>query len=310
MADKHSHHHGKLHGHSHSGHAHAHIAPDAGDARVAAAIGVNLLLTLVQIVAGVISGSIALIADAIHNLSDAFALVIAFAARKIARRPSDGVMTFGYGRAEVVAALINYTTLIVLAVYLLAEGASRLFEPPQVEGWIVVWVAGVALAIDLITAALTYAMSRESLNIRAAFLHNLADAGASVAVIVAGTLILLYDWRLADPLITIGLSLFILWHALVEIRPAIRILMLGAPEGIDLEDLRHAIEGIEGVADVHHLHLWQIDESRSSVEAHLVVTGEAAPVLAEIKAMLKARFGVTHSTFEVEAPGQGCAAAL
>ncbi|WP_417256948.1 cation diffusion facilitator family transporter [Celeribacter halophilus] len=293
--------------HDHHPHHHHHIDPEAGDARVAGAIAVNLFLTLAQIVGGVISGSMALIADAIHNLSDALSLVIAFGARKIARKPRDGGMTFGYGRAEVVAAMVNYTTLIVISVYLFAEGVSRLFNPPEIAGWTVVIIAVIALSVDLVTALLTYTLSKDSLNIRAAFLHNLADAGTSVAVIFGGVVILLWDWRLIDPLLTIAISLYILWQALRELRPVIRILMLGAPEGTKAGDIAAALEGIEGVENVHHIHLWQIDEHRNSVEAHVVISGEAAPVLVEVKALLRDRFAIAHSTLEVEAPGAGCA---
>ncbi|ATG48977.1 cation diffusion facilitator family transporter [Celeribacter ethanolicus] len=293
--------------HAHTHHHHHHIAPDAGDARVAGAIAVNLLLTVAQIVGGVISGSMALIADAIHNLSDAISLVIAFGARKIARRPRDGAMTFGYGRAEVVAAMVNYTTLVVISVYLFAEGVSRLFNPPEVAGWTVVIIAGIALVVDLVTAALTWAMSKDSLNIRAAFLHNLADAGTSVAVIVGGVVILLWDWRLIDPILTILIAVYILMHAFVEIRPVIRILMLGAPEGHRAGDVARAMAEVEAVEDVHHVHLWQIDEHRTSVEAHVVTAGDPAEVLGALKRVLRDRFGIAHSTLEVEAPGAGCA---
>ncbi|AVW93159.1 cation diffusion facilitator family transporter [Celeribacter baekdonensis] len=294
--------------HRHAAHAHHHhhIDPDAGDARMAAAIGVNLLLTVAQIIGGVISGSMALIADAIHNLSDAVSLVIAFGARKLARRPRDGAMTFGYGRAEVVAAMINYITLMVISIYLFSEGVARFWNPPEIEGWIVIIIAGIALVIDLITAALTYSMSKNSLNIRAAFLHNLADAGTSVAVIFGGTVILIYDWRLIDPILTVAISLYILWHAFLEIRPVIRILMLGAPDGTRAGDVAAAMSEVDGVEDVHHLHLWQIDEHRSSVEAHVVLNGESHVVLTQVKTLLKERFSITHSTLEVEAPGQGC----
>ncbi|WP_339692940.1 cation diffusion facilitator family transporter [Celeribacter baekdonensis] len=294
--------------HRHAAHAHHHhhIDPDAGDARMAAAIGVNLLLTVAQIIGGVISGSMALIADAIHNLSDAVSLVIAFGARKLARRPRDGAMTFGYGRAEVVAAMINYITLMVISIYLFSEGVARFWNPPEIEGWIVIIIAGIALVIDLITAALTYSMSKNSLNIRAAFLHNLADAGTSVAVIFGGAVILIYDWRLIDPILTVAISLYILWHAFLEIRPVIRILMLGAPDGTRAGDVAAAMSEVDGVEDVHHLHLWQIDEHRSSVEAHVVLNGESHVVLTQVKTLLKERFSITHSTLEVEAPGQGC----
>ncbi len=199
--------------HDHGHHHHHHVDPDAGDTRVGMAVGVNLLLTVAQFIGGLLSGSLALIADAIHNLSDALSLVIAFAARKIARRPADDTMTFGYGRAEVVAALVNLTTLVVIGLLLVYEGLMRLVDPPEVEGWIVVILAGIALAVDLATVLLTVRMAKTSMNIRAAFLHNLADALGSVAVIVAGTLILLFDWRLVDPIVTLGISVYILWHA-------------------------------------------------------------------------------------------------
>ena len=200
-------------GHGH----HHHVDLEAGDRRVFAAIAVNMGLTVAQIVGGIVSGSLALIADALHNFSDAISLIIAFGARKIARRPRAAEMTFGYGRVEVVAALINYTTLIVIGLYLLYEAAMRFADPQPVEGWLIVIIAGIALIVDAVTAALTYAMSKSSVNIRAAFLHNVADALGSVAVIVAGTLILLYDWRLVDPIVTLGISAYILWHAGVEI---------------------------------------------------------------------------------------------
>lgn len=311
-ADDHESHQGHPHphprGHGH-GHHHAHMDPGAGDLRVGFAVAVNLVLTVAQIVGGLIAGSVALIADAVHNLSDAMTLVIAFAARRIARRPATPAMSFGWGRAELVAALINYTTLIVLSVWLGFEAMGRILNPPEVAGGIVIALAGLALVIDLATAALTWRLAKESLNIRAAFLHNLADAGTSVAVILGGLLILLYDWRLADPLITLGISAWILWHALSDIGPVIRILMMGAPEDIEAEAVRRALAGAAGIEDVHHLHLWQLDENRTAIEAHLVVREAAdfAAVTARAKAMVATRFGIRHATFETETRDSGCA---
>lgn len=291
-------------------HHHHHVDPESGDRRVAIAVGVNLILTVAQIAGGLISGSMALIADAIHNLSDAVSLVIALAARRIARKGNDADMTFGYARIEIVAALINYTTLIVISLILLWQGVERLVDPPGVEGWIVVALAAVALSVDSITALLTLRLSRESMNIRAAFLHNLADAMSSVAVIIAGTLILIYDWRLVDPIVTLGIAGYILWHAVSEIRPAIHILMLGRPPGTDVEALRLALESVEGIDSVHHLHLWQIDERRSSVEAHIVVAperlGQLPQILQRAKALLRSEYQITHSTLEAEIPGMEC----
>ena len=153
------------HGHHH------HVDPDSGDGKIALAVAINLGLTVAQVIGGIVAGSLSLIADALHNFSDAIALIIAFAARKIARRPANADMTFGYGRIEAVAALINYTTLIVIGLYLVYEAAMRFANPEPVAGWIVVIVAGIALLVDLGTAALTFRASKSSVNIRAAFLH-------------------------------------------------------------------------------------------------------------------------------------------
>ena len=298
------------HNHNHShGHHHHQVDLESGDKRVIAAVGVNLILTLAQIVAGVISGSLALIADAIHNLSDALSLVIAFAARRIGRRPADDRMTFGYGRAEVVAALINYTTLIVIAVYLAAEGAQRLFNPVEVEGWLVVVVAGLALVIDTVTALLIFRMSKDSVNMRAAFLHNLADAMGSVAVIIAGTLILLYDWRLIDPIVTIGIAAYILWHSWIGIRPVISILMLASPDAPRVTDILAALTAVEGVGSVHHLHLWQMQEHETSLEVHVVWNGdrEEAAVKRNIRDVLQEQYAISHVVLETETEADQCA---
>ena len=298
------------HDHHHGHHHHHHHADLDGDRRVAWAVAVNLVLTLAQIVAGVISGSLALIADAIHNMSDALSLVIALAARRIGRRPADASMTFGYGRAEVVAALINYVTLVTIALYLAAEGIGRLVNPVEVEGWIVVIVAAIALVVDTVTALLVFRMSIDSVNMRAAFLHNLADAMGSVAVIVAGTLILLYDWRLIDPIVTLMISAYILWHSAQGLRPVIRILMLGAPDGIDLSDLIAAMEATPGVANAHHVHLWHMQEQEAALEAHIALARGASPetVKSDLKSLLQVRFGIAHSVLELETASETCTA--
>jgi cobalt-zinc-cadmium efflux system protein len=293
-------------GHGH----HHHVDPEAGDTRVAMAVGINLALTVAQVIGGILSGSLALIADALHNFSDAIALIIAFFARKIARRPANAEMTFGYGRAEIVAALVNYTTLIVLGLYLIYEAILRFIEPQGIDGWLVVIIAGIALAVDAATAALTYSMSKTSVNIRAAFLHNLADALGSIAVIVAGSLIIIFDWRLVDPIVTLGIAVYILWMSFAEIGRVIRILMLGSPPEIDTDAVLQAIHDIDGVAGVHHAHFWLMDEHQSSVDTHVVVESgawsRADGIKAAIKRMLRETHGIEHSTIEIECANHGC----
>ena len=280
------------------------IDPEQGDKRVGVAIVANLILTVAQVIGGILAGSLALIADALHNFSDVASLVIAFGARKIARRPADVRMTFGYGRVEIVAALINYTTLIVIGLYLIYEGGMRFIDPPEVKGWLVVILGSVALAVDALTALLTYSMQKGSVNIRALFLHNLSDALASVAVIVGGSLILLFDMRWVDPLITILIAAYILYLAFTEIGGVIHTLMLGSPPEIDTDSVINSVIDVDGVTEVHHVHFWQMGEHEAALDTHVVIDIQRWDDLEEIKLAIKTRleneFGIHHSTLEFE----------
>ncbi|GAB6068662.1 hypothetical protein JCM13664_19820 [Methylothermus subterraneus] len=294
-------------------HDHAHPPADLGETRLLLALWVNLLLTGVQIGGGIISGSLALVADALHNLSDAGSLGVALIARRIAKRPADALRTFGYQRAELIGALINLTALILIGLYLIYEAAVRYFNPQPIAGWIVVYVGGFALAVDALTAMLTYADAKHSLNIRAAFLHNLADALGSVAVIASGSLILLYGWTLADPICTVLIAAYVLYHGLGEMSQTIRILMQSTPLDIDLAELVHTLEREPGVKGLHHVHVWEIDEHRRSLEGHVVIDLNDAAQIEAIKQRLKRtlarRYDIRHSTleFEFQSPDGGLA---
>jgi len=287
---------------------HHHVDPEAGDGKIALAVAINLGLTVAQIIGGIVAGSLSLIADALHNFSDAIALIIAFGARKIARRPANADMTFGYGRIEAVAALFNYTTLIVIGLYLVYEAMMRFADPAPVAGWIVIVVAGIALLVDLGTAALTYAASRNSVNIRAAFLHNIADALGSVAVIVAGTLVLLFGWTWVDPLATLLIAGYILWQSATELPQVARILMLASPPGLETEQVIAALRAHPGVEDVHHVHLWMMEEHGAALDAHIVVKdGQPFGALrTALKSLLNRDFHVGHSTLELETISDQC----
>ena len=289
-------------------HHHTHVIPTQGEGirRLIWALLVNVLLTVVQIIGGVFSGSLALIADAVHNFSDAVSLMIALIARQWATKSADENRTFGYKRAELIGAMINLTSLILIGFYLLAEATMRIFQPEPIAGWIVVIIAGVALAVDVITAALTYSLAKNSLNIRAAFLHNLADALSSVAVIIAGTLIILYEWYFVDTLCTFLIAGYVLYHGGVEIRFVIRILMQSTPIDIDINDIVTTLTTIDSVVDVHHIHVWELNEHTRSLEAHVSITDldpdRMEAIKAKIKESLVEKFNITHSTIELEMP--------
>ena len=219
-------------------------------------------------------------------------------------------MTFGYGRAELVAALVNYTTLIMIGLYLIYEAMLRIANPVGVDGWLVVIIAAIALIIDAVTALLTYTLSKQSMNIRAAFLHNVADALGSIAVILAGSLIILYDWRLIDPLVTLLIAAYILWQSFAEIGGVIRILMLGSPPELNAQKVLRELKRIEGVAGIHHLHLWQMQEHDNALDAHVVIEegkwSQGDAIKSNVKRLLKDGFGISHSTIELECSRHAC----
>ncbi|MBJ15883.1 MAG: cation transporter [Legionellaceae bacterium] len=263
---------------------------------------VNILLTVAQIIGGLISGSLSLISDALHNFSDAASLLLALLAVKIGQKKPDLSKTFGYQRAETVAALINFTTLIIIGLFLMYEAVIRLIYPKPISGWMVVIIAIIALIVDIITAMLTYKESKKSMNIKAAFLHNLTDALASVGVVVAGTLILLYNWLWVDAAVTFLISAYVLWQGLREIPKAIHLLMEGAPYDVDIAEIIDGVERLGGVKELHHVHVWQINEQLNALEAHVVVENhpDNASLKKEIKQLLKQKYHIGHSTLEFE----------
>ena len=285
------------------GHGHHHGDPsEIGERRLWWAVSANVLLTVAQVIGGILSGSLSLVADALHNFSDAASLLIALVAIRIGRKPPDQFKTFGYKRAETVAALINLTTLIIIGLYLCYEAILRFITPEPVAGWTVVIVAGIALAVDVFTALLTYSQSKTSMNIKAAFLHNVTDAMASVGVIITGTLILLYGWIWTDAAMTLIISGYVLWQGFTQIPKVIHLLMEGTPEGLSLEAVTSTMEAVDGVNNVHHMHVWQLDEHRNALEAHVVLEEsiDMDTLKIRLKKLLHDQFEIEHSTLEFE----------
>lgn len=289
-------------------HDHHHIPDQAGDRRLVLSILANVLLTIAQIVGGIVSGSLALVADALHNLNDAASLGVALIARRIARRPADKVRTFGYRKAEVIGALINTTTLIIVGLYLVYKAVARFLEPEPIDGWIVIIVAGIALIVDVVTALLTFSMAKNNINIKAAFIHNVTDALGSLVVIIVGVLILLFQWYVADLIATLLLAGYILYQGYRLMRESIHILMDSVPGDIDLDGVVERMVTVAGVVGVHHVHIRHIAEHHPALEAHVVVQEgceETERVKANLKELLHDEFGIGHSTLELESP-EGC----
>ena len=292
-------------------HDHSHGTENVSDNVLLWCIIVNMGLSVFEFVAGAISGSVALMADALHNTNDAAALLIAYIARKISRKGADEHYTFGYRRAELIGAMIQLTALILVGLYLVYEAVRRIFEPePLLGGWIMA-AAGVALIVDVITAWLLWAMSKGSLNVKAAFLHNLTDAGASVAVLVGGAAIFWLGWTWVDPVLTLIIAGYILYMSFGLLKKTSRILMEGTPPGLSLGGIKKDIENLKSVENVHHLHVWELDENHTALEAHVRIESTVqshSGLRRQIKALLENDYGISHSTLELEdsADAQRC----
>ncbi|PAY15942.1 cation transporter [Rhodopirellula sp. SM50] len=289
-------------GHSHGGHREA--IQDVSDHRLLWAIALNHLLTIGQVIAGFLSGSMALVSDAAHNFNDANSLLIAYIARRISRNDANERYTFGYRRAEMIGAMINLTLLAVIGLFLVYQGIRHLFFPQQIIGQLMAITAVIALVVDVGTAFLLRSMSHGSLNVRAAFIHNIVDAAGSVAVLIGAAAIIWLEWRWVDPVITLLIAIYVLWQVCKMFPQTTRVLMEGAPPDVKLKELIESVEQISGVEELHHLHVWELDERTRALEAHVVIAEQSAVKLesikCEIKSLLGTRFKIGHSTLEFE----------
>lgn len=267
------------------------------------AIFINVTLTIVQLIAGVFSGSLSLIADAIHNLSDAASLVVAYIAEKVSHWPEDKTMTYGYGRAQIIGAFINSLTLIFVALYISYEVVLRFLDPQPIDGWIVVYVASFALVIDLATAKLTHQGSKHNINMRAAFIHNVSDAMASVVVIISGILVILYDFYIFDLLASLLISAYILFQSFGLIKDCLKHLMQGIPEDLNYNDLEKFMKESEGVKGVETLCIWSINDKKRSLQARIsFVSDDMAEItmfIAKLKLNLAKEFKIQSSFIEI-----------
>lgn len=288
------------HGHHDHGHGHSH-SHSHGDGKIGWAVGVNILLTVAQLIGGILSGSLALIADAIHNFSDAGALLLALIARKIARRAPDDKRTYGYKKVETLAAFTNFLTLILIALWLAVEAVMRFFEPVPVIGQTMFILAGIALVIDIGTALLVRKEAKTNQNMRAAYLHNIADAVSSLGVMIAGLAIIQFGWTWVDPLITLAISVYIVIHAMHDFPDIINILIDGKSSQLSAEDISDQIRKVDGVENIHHVHLRQMGEGAHALEAHIVLSSsrDMDDVKLKIKSVLNG-MDIKHSTLEFE----------
>jgi cobalt-zinc-cadmium efflux system protein len=285
------------------GHSHSHSAPKTGDRRALTGALVLILLFMAGEVAfGLIADSLALLADAGHMLTDSVALGLALFAATLAARPARGRWTFGYSRVEVLAAQINGLTLLVIGVWILYGAIRRLIDPPDVRGGIVLVVALVGIVVNLAATLLLSRASRESINVRGAFIHVVNDLAAFVGTAVAGGLILVTGWDRLDPIASLCVAALIGWSSWGLLRDSTRIFLESSPADIDPGEVGRAIAAADDVVETHDLHVWTVTSGFPALSAHVLVKpgADCHAIRRGLERMLDERFGLDHTTLQVD----------
>jgi cobalt-zinc-cadmium efflux system protein len=264
-------------------------------------LGITAVFMLAEVVGGILSNSLALLADAGHMFTDVAALALSLVAMRLAQRPPSPTKTYGYVRLEILAALINGAALLFIAVFILKEAWGRFQSPPEVDGPLMMAVAVVGLGVNVTGAVLLHRHAGESLNVRGAYLHVLGDLLGSVGTITAGILILTTGWMLADPIISVVICFLILFGAWRLVREATDILLEGAPRGLDVEELVEDLRHIRGLEELHDIHVWTLTSGFVAMSGHGVIDdlNMHRRILDEINKRLKIR-GISHVTFQLE----------
>jgi len=296
------------HDHSEEGHSHG-IGSYRGADRKALLIAALLTggFMIAEAVGGVVTGSLALLADAGHMLSDSFSLFLALFAVSIAARPATAKRTFGYKRAEILAALVNGVLLVLVSLWVVYEAIGRLDDPVEVMGGGMMAIAVLGLIINVVAFLVLWKGGGESLNVRAALRHVLGDLLGSVGVIIAAGVILVTGWEPIDPIVSILISILIVASAWSVLKESVDVLLEAAPKGIDTQEVGMAMAGVAGVEQIHDLHIWQITSGFPSLSAHVLVGADldCHRVRLELDSLLKEQFEIEHSTLQLEHAGDG-----
>jgi cobalt-zinc-cadmium efflux system protein len=303
-AHQHDHTHPHAHPHTHrDGRRHAHTR-EASQRTLLIVLALTFGYMLAEAVGGYLANSLALLSDAGHMLTDVAALTLSLFAVRFASRPATPRKTYGFYRLEILAALANGVTLIVLSLLICVEAYDRLRRPEAVQGWTLIWISTGGLAVNLISAWMLSHSHDENLNIRGALLHVLGDLLGSVAAIAAGVMIIWRGWVWADPLFSVVISLLIIYSSWRLVADAVNVLLEGAPSHINAAAVEEAMRSSPGVRAVHDLHIWTITSGRHAVTAHVVINDarESYRILRELREMLARRFALTHSTIQIEDP--------
>lgn len=286
-------------------HNHSNSHQDLKGRNLLISILLNIVITISQIVGGLISGSLALLSDALHNFSDVLSLLISYIANLLARREASFNKTFGYKRAEILAAFINASTLIIVAVLLIIEAIKRFFNPEEIESNLVIWLSLIAIIGNGFSVLLLQKDSKVNMNMRSAYLHLLTDMLASVAVLIGGLLMKYYEIFWVDSLLTLLIALYLIWVGIDLFKESFKVLMLFTPTDLQIHDIVKELSVIEEIKNVHHIHVWQLNEEEIHFEAHIdfnndIRLSDFDEVLIRIEDILFHNFQINHVNIQPE----------
>jgi len=291
MGHNHNHHHGHNHSHEVTG------------KNLSISIILNIGITVAQIIGGFISGSLSLLSDALHNFSDVISLILSFVAHKLAKKKPSSTSTFGYKRAELLAAFINAATLIIVAVFLIYEAIVRFTEPVTIASNLVIWLSVLGIAFNGFSAIILKKDADHNLNMRSAYLHLFTDMMASVAVLVGGILMKYFQWFWVDSVITLGIAIYLIFMSFDLLKSSTKMLLLFTPEDLDIEEIAKKIHAVTGNHRLYHIHLWHLNDNELHFEAHLdcqenISISEFNKLVAEIEEVLFHDFKISHCTIQ------------
>lgn len=291
-----SHSHAKDHTHSH---------PDMKGRKLLLSIFLNIIITVAQVIGGIISGSLSLLSDALHNFSDVLSLTVSYVADIYSKKDASVTKTFGYKRAEIIAAFVNSGTLVVVAIYLIYEAIIRFMNPQAIESNLVIWLAILGILANGFSVILLSKEAKSNMNMRSAYLHLFTDMAASVAVLIGGLLMLYFEWFWVDSLLTVLIAVYLLFMGYDLLKSSFKVLMLFTPDELSLEKVSEVICKLPEIKNVHHMHIWQLNEQETHLEAHIdfyedVSLSEFDAVLIKVEEVLYHEFGINHVTIQPE----------
>ncbi len=287
--------------HSHSHHHHH----DTKGRNLFISILLNIIITVAQVIGGILSGSLSLLSDALHNFSDVLSLIVSYIANRYSKKKASFDKTFGYKRAEIIAAFINASSLIIVALYLIYEAIVRFIHPQEIESGLVIWLALLGIVANGFSVLLLKKDSKDNMNMRSAYLHLLTDMSASVAVLIGGLLMKYFNWFWVDSVLTLLIAFYLIVMGYDLLKNSFRVLMLFSPEDVDLKEIREAISAFPEIKNVHHMHIWQLNEKENHLEAHIdfyedITLSQFDEILNKVEEVLYHQFGINHVNIQPE----------